>query len=182
MRRARDVKLLLRCRVRGLRRFYLCFGRVVPGFGIVELLLGDKAWPGGGSLLQTISSGVQSGMVGFSARHFVLRPHDLILAVTHAGVCAFHLSIKLRDFEHSKHLTGADVVADIHIDPANVSGDLRVEFDFLIGHKLTSNGQRAGDSSTANESDSGSWQIGGGSGRTSLDACHNEKDDYCEYS
>jgi hypothetical protein len=41
-----------------------------------------------------------------------------------------------------------DVVADVYVNSADVAGDFGVEFNLLIGLKLTSYGKRAGQSAT----------------------------------
>ncbi len=66
----------------------------------------------------------------------VLRNANLLLAALLFGLAATILRVQLRHFQHRERLAGADAVADIHIDMAHVSGDLRVHINYLIGLEL----------------------------------------------
>ena len=55
------------------------------------------------------------------------------------------LSIQLGHFQDSEHLAGMHTVADIDIDPADVTGDFGMEIDVLIRDELAGDSKAAGD-------------------------------------
>ena len=70
------------------------------------------------------------------ARNFVLGPLDFLLTASHPGPCALQLGHEFRHFQHSQYLASLYPVAYIDIDLANVTRDLGVDFDLLVGKKF----------------------------------------------
>ncbi len=88
------------------------------------------------SLLETVGGGVQRGVIGLGAADLLFGGRDLLRAVADAGIRPLHLRIELGDLEDGEHLAGAHMVADIHVDLADVARDLGVQLHFLKGDEL----------------------------------------------
>jgi hypothetical protein len=56
------------------------------------------------------------------------------------GLRSLYLVLQLRHFERSQNFPLSHEVADVDLDPANVSGDFGVKIDLLVWLKLAGNG------------------------------------------
>jgi hypothetical protein len=85
---------------------------------------------------------VKSTIVGFGTLDLTLGPRDLILRLPNSGISALNLGRQFGNVQSGKHLASLHVVTDVDVDATYVSGDLRVQFDFLHWQELARDIQR----------------------------------------
>src|SRR5260370_11760707 len=98
-----------------------------------------------------------------------MRAHDIaldaayfLLRMAHCGIGPGKWGRQLRDFQNSEHLAFLDVIADIHVDHADVARDFGMNIHILKGLEFAGDGQRVAeiaslDSRYGNRSVSASW-------------------------
>ena len=84
-----------------------------------------------------------------------MRPLNLFFRMMHCGLRLIDLGNQFRDLQHREHLSPVDVVSDIDVDVADVAGHLGVQFDVLVGDKLTRYRKRSGNGLALNRNNRG---------------------------
>ncbi len=80
-----------------------------------------------------------SDVVGrLRALQVCLRPPDFLLTLADRCFGRLDLVLKFGNFEDGYQLSHLDVIANIDINPLHVTGNLRMDFDFLIGPEFRS--------------------------------------------
>ena len=126
-----DVQLAFSFGESGLGNADLGFVVLVSGKGIVELLLRDQSGTRIRCLFQSSVSSVCGRIRCLSFFHFIVGASDGLLAALHHSFRSKDLRSQLGHFEHGERLAFFHVVAHVHEDGLNVTGDLGVDIDFL---------------------------------------------------
>ena len=90
---------------------------------------------------------------------------DLFVALVYLMHCLLELCFELRHFENCESLSLLDDIADVDVDFLDVTSDLGVDLDVLVGKKLAGDGELVGDGLTLNDGNSGAARgrgVGGG--------------------